>query len=66
MTQQKRIRDAGVIVGELPCGQRNKITDVPGVTVGHCTIDSENHHTGVTVVMPCRQNIFANKLLAAG
>ena len=65
MTQQKRIRDAGVIVGELPCGQRNKITDVPGVTVGHCTIDSENHHTGVTVVMPCRQNIFANKLLAA-
>ena len=66
LTQQKRIRDAGVIVGELPCGQRNKITDVPGVTVGHCTIDSENHHTGVTVVMPCRQNIFANKLLAAG
>lgn len=65
LTQQKRIRDAGVIVGELPCGQRNKITDVPGVTVGHCTVDNENHHTGVTVVMPCRQNIFANKLLAA-
>ena len=38
LTQQKRIRDAGVIVGELPCGQRNKITDVPrrhGGTLHH-------------------------------
>ena len=63
---QKRIRDLGIQVGELPCGKRNKITDVPGVTVGHCTIDTETHKTGVTVVMPCYDNIFANKMLGAG
>ncbi len=62
---QQRIRDAGILVGELPCGAHNKITDVPGVTVGHSTIDTENHHTGVTVILPCRENIFANKLPAA-
>lgn len=27
---QKRIRDYGVIVGELPTGKLNKITDVKG------------------------------------
>ena len=47
---QKRIRDYGVIVGELPTGKLNKITDVKGVRVGHCTIDNEEHKTGVTVI----------------
>lgn len=62
---QKRIRDYGVIVGELPTGKLNKITDVKGVRVGHCTIDNEEHKTGVTVIMPCEDNIFANKMLAS-
>lgn len=46
-------------------GIRNKITDVPGVTVGHVTIDIENHKTGLTIVMPSEKNIFKHKLTAA-
>lgn len=64
--EQKRIRDYGITVGELPCGRYNKLTDVPGVTVGHCTVEDERHKTGVTVVLPCQDNIFANKMLASG
>ena len=45
-----RIRDTGVKVGNLPCGALNKITDVPGVRVGHATIHDDTHHTGVTVI----------------
>jgi len=62
---QKRLLDYGVRVGVFPRGRLNKITDVPGVTVGHCTIDDERHHTGVTVIMPCGDNMFARKLTAA-
>lgn len=60
-----RIADYGVQVGSLPRGARNKITDVPGVRVGHATIHDERHHTGVTVIMPCADNMFKNKLTAA-
>lgn len=62
---EKRIRDYGVIIGELPTGPRNAITDVPGVTVGHCTIATEEHQTGVTVIIPAPHNLFAHKLPAA-
>jgi D-aminopeptidase len=33
--------------------------------VGHCTIDTNEYKTGVTVVMPCRENPFTHKLPAA-
>lgn len=46
-------------------GPLNKITDVPGVTVGHCTIDTQEHKTGVTVLLPCAENPFFHKLPAA-
>lgn len=49
---QRRIADYGVRVGVMPKGKLNKITDVPGVTVGHATIDEGQNHTGVTVIMP--------------
>ncbi len=62
---QKRARDYHITVGELPTGPRNKVTDVPGVAVGHCTIDTPEHKTGVTVVLPCPQNPFTHKLPAA-
>lgn len=62
----KRARDYGISIGELACGVRNLITDVPGVTVGHTTITEGMHNTGVTVIMPCIDNPFANKLIAAG
>lgn len=62
---KKRIRDYGIQPGRLETGKRNKITDVPGVLVGHCTIKNEENHTGVTVILPGRDNSFANKYTAA-
>lgn len=62
---QLRAKDYGVRVGELPAGPRDKITDVPGLTVGHCTVDSDEHKTGVTVVLPGPEDPFTHKLPAA-
>lgn len=61
----KRIREYGIVIGTHEPGERNKITDVPGVRVGHYTVDTEEHKTGVTVIMPCQDNPFVNKLTAA-
>lgn len=61
----KRIRDYGIVIGSGRPGPGNRITDVKGVTVGHTTIDTEEHKTGVTVIMPCPDNMFSNKLTAA-
>ena len=52
-------------VGKLRHGERNLISDVPGVRVGHCTVDDGGCHTGVTVVMPPPKNPFTEKLTAA-
>ena len=52
-------------IGKMEHGIRNNIADVPGVTVGHCTVDNDRHKTGVTVVMPCKDDIFKNKMVAA-
>ncbi len=65
MAKQKRIEDYGIRVGELPKGKYNKITDVEGIRVGHCTIDTEESKTGVTVILPTKENIYINKLVAA-
>lgn len=51
-------------VGSLPNGPRNTITDVPGVQVGHATVDTPRHKTGVTVIMPPQSNPFTHKLVA--
>lgn len=61
----KRIRDYGIVVGEGRTGEKNRITDVPGVKVGHVTIDTSEHKTGVTVILPCEDNMFIDKLTAA-
>ena len=37
--------------GTLPVGPRGTIADVPGVTVGHCTLDDGPVQTGVTVAV---------------
>ncbi len=52
-------------IGTMAHGKHNLITDVPGVKVGHCTIDTEQHKTGVTVILPCEDDIFQNKMAAA-
>lgn len=60
------LSDYGLSVGGLPRGRLNKITDVAGVSVGHCTVDDgEKFHTGVTVVMPAPEFIYLRKLPAA-
>lgn len=61
----KKIRDYGIHIGELPTGKNNSITDVPGVTVGHVTLDKNNAKTGVTAIIPHSGNIFKEKLIAA-
>ena len=52
-------------IGRMPRGVLNSIGDVPGVRVGHCTIDNALHKTGVTVVLPCKDDIFKRKMVAA-
>lgn len=52
-------------IGRMPHGPLNSIADVSGVRVGHCTVDDERHKTGVTVILPCEDDIFRNKMPAA-
>ncbi|WP_349239889.1 P1 family peptidase [Patulibacter sp. SYSU D01012] len=49
-----RARDLGLAVGGHAPGPANAITDVPGVRVGHATLEDQDAgvHTGVTVVVP--------------
>ena len=61
----KRIRDYGIIIGNGKTGRLNKITDVPGVKVGHYTLKDEKHNTGITVILPCEDNPFINKVMAS-
>jgi D-aminopeptidase len=64
--QRPRAREAGIIVGVLPPGPLNAITDVPGVLVGHTTIiRQENIRTGVTAVVPHSGNLFREKVPGA-
>lgn len=45
-------------------GPRNLITDVPGVKVGHVTIQHGEVNTGVTAVLPHGRNLFQEKVTA--
>jgi len=51
-------------VGSLPSGERDAITDVPGVAVGHCTLADGATQTGATVLLPQPGNLFLHKLPA--
>ncbi|MFI2104855.1 P1 family peptidase [Isoptericola sp. NPDC019693] len=52
-TGRPGLRALGVVVGALPTGRDNAITDVAGVRVGHTTLhEGERLHTGVTAVVP--------------
>jgi len=53
------------IVGNLPAGPRNAITDVAGVSVGHCTLAAGACQTGVTVIRPHAGNVYVDKVPAA-
>jgi D-aminopeptidase len=55
-----RARELGITIGELDPGPLNAITDVEGVRVGHTTlIEGDDVRTGVTVVMPPDEPVFA-------
>jgi D-aminopeptidase len=61
-----RARDLGVVVGVLPPGRLNAITDVAGVRVGHATlVRGDAVRTGVTAVLPHGGNLFREKVPAA-
>ena len=57
-------KSRGIRVGKLPCGPLDKISDVPGVTVGHCTLADGEVQTGVTALLPHQGDIFHDKVMA--
>jgi len=64
--QKLRAPALGIVVGTLPSGPLDAITDVPGVRVGHATVrigDSVN--TGVTAILPHGGNAFLDRVPAA-
>ncbi len=67
-----RVRELGLIIGQLPTGPLNAITDVPGVKVGQVTLSRGEGplrpgegpvRTGVTVIVP-RENVWRKKVPA--
>lgn len=59
--QRMRCREAGVLIGLLPTGPRNALTDVPGVRVGHTTVSFADERgvarTGVTAIWPAEGDL---------
>ncbi len=65
MGGRHRVRDYGIAIGALEPGKTNSIADVPGVTVGHATLDQGPIQTGVTALLPHQGNLFTDKVPAA-
>src|SRR5256714_8506013 len=64
--KRPRAREAGVIIGVLPTGPLNAITDVAGVALGHTTIvKGDNIRTGVTAILPHAGNLLREKVPGA-
>jgi D-aminopeptidase len=63
--QRPRAREAGVVVGILPAGPANAITDVAGVRVGQVTVnEGDSVRTGVTAILPHAGNLFRERVPA--
>ena len=63
-----RMRDLGIVVGDMPTGPHNAITDVPGVLVGHRTLvwdEPRVARTGVTVIIPRHGDVWRDHVFAA-
>lgn len=74
MNRRPRLREMGILIGQMQPGPGNAITDVPGVQVGHTTLirgegslqsGSGPVRTGVTVIIPSRKDVYRHKLPAA-
>jgi len=67
--RRKRLRELGIVIGDLAPGPFNAITDVRGVRVGHTTIVKGRGkgaaRTGVTVLLPHEGNIYEERLFAS-
>lgn len=64
--ERPRAREAGVVVGILPPGPLNAITDVQGVRVGQTTVvEGERVRTGVTAILPHGGNAYRERVPAA-
>lgn len=64
--KRPRVREAGIVVGILPPGPLNSITDVNGVLVGHNTIiRGGDIRTGVTAILPHAGNLFRERVPGA-
>jgi D-aminopeptidase len=65
-SERPRAREAGVVVGILPPGPLNAITDVAGVRVGQATVvEGEGVRTGVTAILPHGGDLFRSRVPAA-
>jgi D-aminopeptidase len=65
-SRRSRARDLGIVVGVLPPGPLDAITDVAGVEVGQTTIvRGSNIRTGVTAILPHPGNVFQEKVPGA-
>lgn len=63
--ERPRARDIGLVVGILPTGELNAITDVDGVKVGHSTIiEGDDIRTGVTAIIPGPGNLYTHPIPA--
>lgn len=63
--ERPRARDVGLVVGILPTGELNAITDVDGVRVGHSTIiEGDDIRTGVTAIIPGPGNLYTHPIPA--
>jgi D-aminopeptidase len=63
---RRRLRELGYAVGRFPPGERNALVDVPGVLVGHRTLDEGDRlRTGVTAILPHGGNLYTEKVLGA-
>lgn len=47
-----RLRDLGIGIGRFAPGEKNAITDVAGVGVGHAGVEADGLFTGITAVLP--------------
>jgi D-aminopeptidase len=64
--ERPRAREAGVVVGILPPGPLNAITDVEGVRVGQTTVvEGDRVRTGVTAILPHGGNPYLERVPAA-
>ncbi|MGH2537350.1 MAG: P1 family peptidase [Candidatus Promineifilaceae bacterium] len=62
-----RLRDLGIHIGRMPAGEHNAISDVPGVWVGHVTLNYDEPHvarTGATVIVPRGGDIWGDHTFA--